>query len=237
MLTKSQKKIIARTTSKLGRQDKTSPAGNKASAPIKTRIEFSTSGRYWEERYQRGRTSGSGSYGRLAEFKADILNSFVTENKVSSVIEFGSGDGNQLTLAKYPEYLGVDVAQTAIDVCRLKFSEDPSKAFVNLADYNNQKAELSLSLDVIFHLVEDETFERYMETLFNAATRFVIIYSSNRDEQPPQKHVRHRHFTAWVDANCPAFRNIGHIPNRHPFDPKDPENTSFAEFYIFERTS
>ncbi len=32
---------------------------------------------YWEERYIQGRNSGNGSYGRLAEFKAKIINDFV----------------------------------------------------------------------------------------------------------------------------------------------------------------
>ncbi|WP_125185483.1 hypothetical protein [Botryobacter ruber] len=32
---------------------------------------------YWEKRYSSGGTSGSGSYNRLAEFKADVLKSFI----------------------------------------------------------------------------------------------------------------------------------------------------------------
>lgn len=43
-------------------------------------------------------------------------------------------------------------------------------------------ADLSLSLDVIYHLVEDEVFETYINTLFKSARRYVIIYSSNSDD-------------------------------------------------------
>ena len=35
------------------------------------------------------------------------------------------------------------------------------------------------SLDVIYHLVEDEILKSYMTTLFGTARKLVIIYSSN----------------------------------------------------------
>lgn len=40
----------------------------------------------------RGNNSGAGSYGRLADFKAEIINQFVTENDVREVVEWGCGD-------------------------------------------------------------------------------------------------------------------------------------------------
>ena len=41
---------------------------------------------YWENRYKKSGNSGAGSYGRLAEFKADVINNFIAENKITSVI-------------------------------------------------------------------------------------------------------------------------------------------------------
>jgi len=203
--------------------------------PEKKRLNFITSDQYWEDRYLQGRNSGAGSYGRLAKFKAEVLNEFVTQNQIQSVVEFGSGDGNQLSLAKYPEYLGVDVSQTAVDTCRKKFSQDLAKTFVNTQEYDGKKAEMALSLDVIYHLTEDRTFETYMEILFNAATRFVIVYSSNMDKPTKSKHVKHRRFVDWVITNRPDYKEPAHIPNRFPFDAYDSRNTSHADFYIFKR--
>src|SRR5437899_4317923 len=57
--------------------------------------------------------SGLGSYDKLAEFKAEVLNGFVKENTIKSVIEYGCGDGNQLKFAEYPSYLGFDVSVKA----------------------------------------------------------------------------------------------------------------------------
>lgn len=41
------------------------------------------------------------------------------------------------------------------------------------------KGDLALSLDVIYHLIEDEIFEKYMKDVFRASTKYVIIYSTD----------------------------------------------------------
>jgi hypothetical protein len=95
---------------------------------------------------------------------------------------------------------------------------------------------LALSLDVIFHLVEDPLFDEYMKRLFHAAERFVTVYASNTGETPPDEadHVRHRKFTDWIDAQAPDWRLMGHIPNRHPYE-GNYKTGSFSEFYLYER--
>src|ERR1035438_7415845 len=75
---------------------------------------FPGSAEYWERRYSNGGNSGVGSYSVFAELKADVLNRFVSTHHVRTVIEFGCGDGNQLSLAEYPSYLGFDVSNTVI---------------------------------------------------------------------------------------------------------------------------
>lgn len=201
---------------------------------------FPGSVQYWEERYKKGGTSGSGSYNRLAEFKAGVLNKFVEDQNISSVIEFGCGDGNQLSLAKYPSYIGLDVAPSAISICTEKFGADKTKSFFlynSKAFFDNHnlfKAGLSLSIDVIFHLVEDEIFENYMHHLFNASDKFVIIYASNFNKNQ-MVHEKDRNFTSWVEINRKDWKLIQKIDNKYPFDPSDPENTSKADFFIFEK--
>ena len=192
------------------------------------------SGDYWEKRYVTGGNSGAGSYGRLAEHKAEILNTFVTENQVQSVIEFGCGDGNQLTLARYPAYVGVDVSLTAVQMCRKQFAGDATKQFLTLEAYADETAELALSLDVLYHLVEDEVFTQYMETLFRSASRFVIVYSSNEVDEKKTKHVRHRVFTDWTEQHAQGWELAEKRPNAFPYE-EDRHNESFADFYIFRR--
>lgn len=202
---------------------------------LRPKGDFRNSGDYWEQRYQRGGNSGSGSYSRLAEFKADVLNTFVDRHGVTSVVEFGCGDGAQLALARYPSYTGVDISSKAVELCRAKFANDPSRQFCESSSAaDDLTADLALSLDVIYHLVEDKVFHAYMRRLFRSARRFVIIYASNMDQRWPDRHVRHRHFTRWVERNAPAWRLHSCIKNAYPFDPENPTQTSFADFYVFE---
>src|SRR5262245_48514617 len=89
--------------------------------PRRPELRFGSSRQYWNVRYVLGGTSGAGSYGRLAKFKAEVINRFVAENGVRSLVEFGSGDGAQLELARYPSYTGIDVSSRAVEMCRVKF--------------------------------------------------------------------------------------------------------------------
>ena len=59
---------------------------------------------------------------------------------------------------------------------------------------NNIMGDLSISLDPIYHLLEDNAFNLYMQHLFNSSKKYVIIYFSNNDKKW-EKHVRHRKFT------------------------------------------
>ncbi len=56
--------------------------------------------------------------------QADVINRFVEDEKINSVIEFGCSDGNQLRLLSIPGYIGFDVSETAIALCRKLFARD-----------------------------------------------------------------------------------------------------------------
>jgi len=199
--------------------------------------QFIGSKRYWEERYATGGNSGAGSYGRLAFFKAEVINQFVKQNKVSSVIEFGCGDGHQLSLAQYPSYVGFDVSITAVEMCRQKFAGDTTKAFfVYNASYRVEEydqADLALSLDVIYHLVEDDVYEKYMYDLFRSARTHVIIYASNEEEEQ-RYHERKRNFTSWIKKSTSGWDLVEQIRNPYPYDSANPDHTSQADF-LFTR--
>ena len=92
--------------------------GARPGGPAAQAHEFKGSEVYWESRYRSGGNSGPGSFGELAGFKADVLNAFICSEGIKSVIEFGCGDGHQLSLARYPRYLGIDVSRFAIARCK-----------------------------------------------------------------------------------------------------------------------
>ena len=93
-------------------------------------IDFKTR-EYWEKRYRDGGNSGAGSYGHLAEFKAQVINKFIEQHEIKSIIEWGCGDGNQLGMFECEKYTGYDVAETAIKMCREKYANDNKKQFIH----------------------------------------------------------------------------------------------------------
>ena len=203
--------------------------------------EFSDTRSYWENRYCKGGTSGSGSYGRLAQFKAELLNKFVVVKNIRSVLELGCGDGHQLSLFEFPLYVGLDISKKAISQCKELFKKDLRKNFflydpsTHETEDHWHKADMAISLDVIYHLIEDDLYEMYMNHLFGAAKRYVVIYSSNAEIITPSAHEKRRIFTSWVENKQPDFKLVAHIPNSFPYDPSNPENTSLSDFYFFER--
>ncbi len=203
---------------------------------IRKEGHFSDSSQYWEDRYVHGGDSGDGSYGRLAEFKAEFINEFVEKEGVQKVIELGCGDGSQLSLMKYDCYLGVDVSSSILEHCKKLFAKDDAKAFIHVDQLKekHEKYDLALSLDVIYHLTEDDVYEDYMHQLFSVSKKWVVIYSSNKIELTSYDHVKHRVFTEWVKIKRPDWKLEVVIDQRYPFDPKHGDTTSFADFYVFK---
>jgi hypothetical protein len=201
---------------------------------LRQRRTFNNSAHFWEKNYAGGGTSGAGSYGALGTAKAEFLNAFVREHGVRSVTEFGCGDGHQLSLADYPRYVGLDVSRAAIALCKRRFADDPSKSFFRydgpcFIDHAGLfTADLAISLDVIYHLVEDSVFETYMTHLFTAGGRYVAIYSTNMVMGGTAPHVRHRNFSSWVDENCPQWRLAGLTCGTGP-------GSGRADFFVYER--
>lgn len=189
------------------------------------------SAEYWDARYRAGGTSGVGSYGRLADYKAALINGVIALNGIAHVADFGCGDGNLLSMLRPPAYTGLDVSDTVLDRCRQRFPAHAFLPFLRAAEL--RPADLCLSIDVIYHLIEPEVFTTYMAALFGHATCLVLIYASNMDHEWPARHVRHRRFTAHIASQFPDWRLRAHLPNPYPYDPANPNETSFADFFVY----
>ena len=174
---------------------------------------------YWEQRYKAGGDSGKGSYGKLAEFKAKFVNNFIREHQIKRLLDFGCGDGNQAGSLQVEKYLGFDVAESAVARCRKKFKNDPSKRFVVYdpalfkAEAAVFKPELTLSMDVVFHLVEEEVFAGYMLELFNTSPKYAVIYSTNFERKNASPHHVDREFTRHIAAHFPEWELIQSVVN------------------------
>lgn len=185
--------------------------------------------KYWEKRYHKGKTSGNGSYGKLAVFKAEVINNFIKNHNVNSMIDFGCGDSNQASFFNCQKYVGFDSSKIAIDLCKKKFKGDTSRIFTNSVK-DLDKVDLTVSCEVLFHLIDFDIFIQYLQLLFKFSNKYVIIYSSNSEDTMPQaSHMKHREFTSIVLKYFPNWKCIKMIPNKYPKE-------CFSDFYMYEST-
>lgn len=191
--------------------------------------------KYWEERYLNGGNSGQGSYGNLRDFKSKIINNLIQKYKLKSSIELGCGDGNQLSDFNFKKYIGLDVSETIIKKCENLYEDKKNISFFNYNDYTtDDKFDCSLSLDVLYHLIEDDVYEEYLDKLFSFSNKMVIIYSFSKRAENVRfnNHVKYRNVDEVVKKYSHNWNLIEHIVNDYPSYSADGEG-SLSDFYIF----
>ncbi|CAD7968455.1 unnamed protein product [Amoebophrya sp. A120] len=93
--------------------------------------------------------------------------------------------------------------------------------------------DITISMDVVYHLVEDVIYDSYMAELFNSAKQFVIIFkhaeTKDTDNLPrlERQHVRHRKDLEYINATFSRdfefYRESGINP------------AGMCKFYVFRR--
>lgn len=184
--------------------------------------------KYWEKRYKSGGNSGRGSYGKNCSYKALVLNRFLKETMVETALELGCGDGNQLSYINYKKYCGFDISSTTIDICKNKFRNNENYFFTSNFNETPDKSEVTLSLDVIYHIIEDDRYQEYIDNLFNKSSKYVIIFSSNSPDNKTSEHVKHREFVNYVEKYISDFKLYKSLET-----PKEIYST--AGFYFFKK--
>jgi len=181
-----------------------------------------------------------GCFFRLAGirmFKQKIINQVVRDYNIQKVVEFGVGDGVQLEIGKYPRYVGVDVSKTVVESTTKKFGSDKSKSFIDLETYINIgdyfQADLGMSLDVLYHLVEWDIFREYLDRLFNSANSHVLIYACDEDQNSSNdyaSHVAKRRFNYLIEK----YKSSWKLKQKWSY-PKEFMDPSCAEMFLYEK--
>ena len=185
---------------------------------------------YWTNRYKTGGNSGAGSYNDLYILKRDIINDIISKKDIKSIIDFGCGDGNQIKEINIKKYIGFDIADSSINICKKKYNDDKTKEFYNYNMINSidmKSANLTLSLDVLYHILEDDLFIDYIKNLFNYSNNYVLIYSSNVKGTKNQ-HIYTRKFTDYISNLFPNWQLIKKIDQKYP-------TKSSADFYLYKK--
>lgn len=179
----------------------------------------------WDKRYSEGGNSGRGSYGEHYEFKTKVINGFIEKYNIKNVVDFGCGDGNQISNLLFEKYHGVDLSEVSVGLCRSLYADDATKSFglYELGKKPEKKAELTMSLDVIYHLIDDSYFEDYMKCLIECTDKYILVYSTNFKDDTWEGHVRHREFDNMLQDE---FERIEFIKN---------ELDCPADFYFYQK--
>lgn len=192
------------------------------------KLRFKGSEDFWKTHYKTGGDSGSGSVGKLLSYKADVINRIIDNCNVDTVTDFGCGDCKLARLIKAKRYIGLDISEDALNTCMKLFRQNYTREFY-LYSSKNPKTEMSMSIDVIYHLVEDYVFKPYMKNLFKAS-KVVLIYSSDFNKYDIKKcpWVRQRKITEYIKDNFKEWKLIKVIKNKYPKE-------SYSNFYIYVR--
>lgn len=190
---------------------------------------------YWEKRYSAGGNSGSGSEGALLRWKAQVVNEIIRRNGIRSALELGSGDGKFADLLDLESYFGYDVSNSAVGLANNLFRKNGFRSSTRLPRLF-KKFDLAMSVDVIYHIVDDRKFDQHMSTLFKSSKSTVVIYSFPRPpSEDMREHIRFNDFQSWVNHRVSNWVLTSHIPNKLPFDENDQNKTSRSEFYIYQK--
>ena len=183
----------------------------------------------WESRYNNGGNSGNGTYNELYIFKRDIINDIINKYNIKNIIDFGCGDGNQIKEFNINKYVGIDIALSAINICKMKYKDDNTKSFFTYNEINNIKSQsdLTISLDVLYHILEEDLFIDYLKKIFNFSSKYILIYSSNYDDHT-EGHMHTRKFTNYVEKLFPNWVLNIKIKQIYP-------KKSSADFYLYEK--
>lgn len=156
---------------------------------------------YWNNRYANGLTSGYGSYGEALERKLNWLSGL----DIESIAEVGCGDfnfgSNLLKLYPNATYTGYDISEFIIQKNKKEY---PQYTFTN--EFVLPKCDLTLCVDVLYHILDDEECEKMLEELKKGWKKYLAITAYEKAEDL-DTHVRLRKFD-YKQFGEPIIREI-----------------------------
>ena len=162
---------------------------------------------WWDTWYAQGGNSGPGSRNFLTTYKAEVINDFLKKHSIDSVIEFGCGDGYNLGLIDYSDYLGLDVAKTTIKNCIELYKHDTTKSFMlydpsYFANKGFKQVDLVVCLDVLYHIINEDEYINTIADIFSFKSQYIILYTTlaekNNDGASPE--IYHRNIANYLET-------------------------------------
>jgi SAM-dependent methyltransferase len=144
--------------------------------------------RFWNERYFTNPELGSGlgSRGAPLAWKRALLARLVAERRPASLLDVGCGDGEATAELALERFLGIDVAERAIELARRRF---PRRRFAagDFLELEVEAADFCLCLDVLIHQPDPEVYRALARKLVARTRRFGVVsgYQSPPEHPSP----------------------------------------------------
>lgn len=182
--------------------------------------------RYWNRRYQRGSGSSFEPHEGVINFETGLINEFIKKHEIKSVLDMGCGDGSVFQrLRNLPIYHGMDISSIIIARMQQKYEKDDSRMFFEPHTMPDYYYDLVISIDTIYHLVNDHEYIDYLEKLEKKCKNYLIISSTNYNAYYGGGYIRHRAFLK--DIKDLGFKLLKKVDS--PFD------TDQCGYFVFEK--
>lgn len=181
----------------------------------------------WNNRYATGGNSGYGSYRKdLYEYKLNFIKKLIINQNIKSIFDYGCGDGNQLSEIvvgrDVESYIGIDISSYIIEENKKKYKD---KIYYKHEEYEFDKKDtfdLVLSLDVLYHIMEENLFNQTLDNLFKLSKKYVLIYAVDKNLLY-SSHIHFRKFTNKIPNNYKLIETE-----------KVPDSVIETTFYLYE---
>jgi len=207
---------------------------------MKPHKNSTSSHQYWADRYLHTNFQNSSGNGRLKfrlSYKAKMLNKIFKTYEITKVADFGCGDGLLASKLKITKYYGIEINSEIVDNLKNKFlGKNEFEFSTKFESQWRNKIDASISVDVIFHLIEEDVYQKYMNELFFADAKYVVIRAYNHKSQGTGRnsHILHREFLNTIKKYFPNYNlvNVSSPRRRHIYLSDSDKN----QFFVFKKS-
>ncbi len=146
---------------------------------------------YWDHRYKKGYDSGEGSVGVHRDWKWSQIESIIPS--ISEVVDVGCGDLRFWEGKDCPSYIGLDISPTII---KQNITKRPQWGFIcgNAITRYPFKANVVLCMDMLFHIMNDDDFDKILDNLMEYTKEWIIIYTWDKNPFSTKDDMKYQAF-------------------------------------------
>ncbi|MBA3044795.1 MAG: class I SAM-dependent methyltransferase [Euryarchaeota archaeon] len=142
---------------------------------------------YWEERYKQGKGSGEGSIGSYKKWKWEIIKHHVKD--LDDILDVGCGDLSFWEGQDCQKYTGIDFSSIIIENNQ-KLHPDWKFIVASASDQLNVSARIVLCLDVLFHIMDENTYIKILNNLGLWSNEWLLIFTWEKNPFDKRKGIR-----------------------------------------------